>query len=187
MKNKLKIKRIWWRNVQPGEFYNIERHHRIKGGGGSLYIEIPSSMVKATLNFLNLTDTAFSSMNTFKINAFVIGDPTISGPIEFRSKAGGRMRIANQNRQQPSSQRHPAWNAIRNFPKAPDDVSNKDNALPYFPTGGLRIYIAQTFDEKYYAGFTKGPRPSNMKDTDPTFDLYSNKVGGVIYANKELT
>jgi hypothetical protein len=103
MTNKLKIKRIWWRNVQPGEFYNIERYHRISGGGGSLYIEIPNSMVHETLDFLNITETDFSSKSSFEIQAFVIGEPQQSGPIEFRTKAGGRMRIANQNRQQPSS------------------------------------------------------------------------------------
>lgn len=184
MTNKLDIKRIWWRNVQPGEFYNIERHHRIEGGGGSLYIEIPSSMVPVTLEFLNVTATDFSSMSSFVIQAFVIGEPKKYGPIEFRSKAGGRMRIANQNRQQPSSQRHPAWRATNNFPTAPDDVANKEAALPYFPDGGLRIYIAETFDKKYYAGFKKGHRPSNMSDSDPMFEMYSNKVGGVINAHK---
>jgi len=182
MTNKLNIKRIWWRNVQPGEFYNIERYHRIEGGGGSLYIEIPSSIVPDTLDFLDITETGFNSMTSFVIQAFVIGSPQICGPIEFRSKAGGRMRIANQNRQQPSSQRHPAWIFMRDFPMAPDDVANKEEALKYFPDGGLRIYIAKTFDEKYYAGFTKGHRPSNMKDNNPMFELYSNKVGGVINA-----
>jgi hypothetical protein len=67
---------------------------------------------------------------------------------------------------------------------APDDVADKEEALPYFPVGGLRIYIAETFDKKYYAGFTKGHRPSNMSDNHPMFELYSNKVGGVINANK---
>ncbi len=185
MAKKLKIKRIWWRNVQPGEFYNIERHHRIEGGGGSLYIEIPNSMVSETLKFLNITKAEFDSGTSFEIQAFVIGEPQKIGPIMFRSKAGGRMRIANQNRQQPSSQRHPAWRAERNFPKAPDDVANKEEALLYFPEGGLRIYIAETFDEKYYAGFTKGHRPSNMSVNDPMFEMYSNKVGGVINAQND--
>lgn len=184
MKNKLDIKRIWWRNVQLGEFYNIERFHRINGGGGSLYIEIPNSMVHDTLNFLNVSEEAFRSSSSFVIQAFVIGDPQISGPIEFRSKAGGRMRIANQNRQQPGSQRHPAWTAAVNFPTAPDSVANKEEARVYFPDGGVRIYIAETFDGKYYAGFTKGRRPPDINDNHPMFELYSNKVGGVINANE---
>lgn len=185
MTKKLNIERIWWRNVQPGEFYNIERHHRIEGGGGSLYIEIPSSMVSKTLDFLNITEIDFDSVPSFVIKAFVIGDPKIAGPIEFRSKAGGRMRIANQNRRQPNSQRHPAWTSMRGFPRALDDVANKEEALEYFPAGGLRIYIAKTYDENYYAGFTKGHRPSSMRDTDPMFELYSNKVGGVIIAKND--
>jgi hypothetical protein len=90
------------------------------------------------------------------------------------------MRIARQNRQQPNSQRHPAW-ALPDFPTAPNSVSNKAQALPYFPQGGLRIYIAKTFGGDYYAGFKKGVRPANMKPNDPNWDLFSNKVGGIIY------
>jgi len=185
MKEKLDIKRIWWRNVQLGEFYNIERYHRIDGGGGSLYIEIPTSIVPETLDFLNITETYFNSASSFEIQAFVIGEPKKFGPIVFRSKAGRRMRIANQNRQQPGSQRHPAWIASRGFPVATDSVANREEALQYFPVGGLRIFIAETFDEKYYAGFTKGHRPASMRDNHPMFELYSNKVGGVINANKD--
>jgi hypothetical protein len=131
-----------------------------------------------------VSEVVFSSSRSFTIQAFVIGNPQISGPIEFRSKAGGRMRIANQNRQQPGSQRHPAWTVSRNFPTAPDNVANKEEALQYFPVGGLRIFIAETFDNKYYAGFTKGPRPTDMSNNDPMFELYSDKVGGVIVARK---
>ncbi|MCC8408618.1 hypothetical protein LJ707_06735 [Mucilaginibacter sp. UR6-1] len=185
MATKLNIESIWWRNVQPGEFYNIERHHRIEGGGGSLYIEIPSSMVPQTLNFLDVTETDFNSMASLVIEAFVIGNPKISGPIEFRSKAGGRMRIANQNRRQPSSQRHPAWTSTLGFPRASDEVSNKNEALEFFPEGGLRIYIAKTVDGNYYAGFTKGHRPSNIKENNPMFELYSTNVGGVINAKHD--
>ncbi|MEJ2881487.1 hypothetical protein [Pedobacter sp. GR22-6] len=180
MPKKLNIERIWWRSVQPGEFYNIERYHRISGGGGSLYIEIPNSMVHGTLDFLDLTEAGFNSLSSFTIQASVVGDHQVSGPIEFRSKAGGRMRIANQNRQQPNTQRHPAWTSMRNFPRAPDDVATREEAMEYFPDGGLRIYIAKTFDGKYYAGFTKGHRPPHMTDDHPMFELYSNKVGGII-------
>lgn len=185
MNKKLNIKRIWWRNVQLGEFYNIERYHKIDGGGGSLYIEIPTSMVLETLDFLNITEAYFNSTSSFEIEAFVVGQPKKFGPIVFRSKAGGRMRIANQNRQQPGSQRHPAWTASMGFPSAPDTVANREETIPYFPDGGLRIFIAETLDKKYYAGFTKGYRPANMLDDHPMFELYSNKVGGVINAKKD--
>ena len=92
------------------------------------------------------------------------------------------MRIARQNRQQPNSQRHPAWTAARGFPSAPDDVRNKEEGLPYFPDGGLRVYIAKSAEGDYYAGFTKGPRPAGMRPTDPMWDLYTQGrvVGGVI-------
>lgn len=186
MAQKLNIDRIWWRNVQPGEFYNIERHHRLdSGGGGSLYIEVPSSMVPETLDFLDATGSNVEALPVITIEARVAGRPHESGPIEFQRKAGGRMRIARQNRQQPGSQRHPAWIAARGFPTAPDNVRSKEEALPYFPQGGLRIYIARTVDGDCYAGFTKGHRPEGMKTNNPMWNLYpeGKVVGGVIDAN----
>lgn len=185
MSEKLNIDRIWWRNVQPGEFYNIERIHKIEGGGGSLYIEIPSSMVPITLDFLDASKANVDVLPVITIQAGVIGKPGLSGPIEFHRKTGSRMRIARQNRQQPNSQRHPAWTPARGFPTAPDNVRNKEEAFPYFPKGGLRIYIAKTVEGDYYAGFTKGHRPTNLKPNDPMWNLYpqGNIVGGVIEAD----
>jgi hypothetical protein len=184
MTDKIEIDRIWWRNVQPGEFYNIERYHKIKGGGGSLYIEIPSSIVPETLDFLGKSHTNVDSLFVITIEVGVVGQSDVSSPIEFHRKAGGRMRIARQNRQQPNSQRHPAWTATNGFPRAPDGIGSKEEAMPYFPEGGLRVYIARSFEGKYYAGFTKGRRPTEMKSNDPSWDLYSsNKVGGVINAD----
>lgn len=184
MADKLNIDRILWRNVRPGEFYNIERHHQIKGGGGSLYIEIPSSMVPETLDFLNVTGADVDSLPVITIQAKVVGQPSLSGPIEFHPKTGGRIRIARQNRQQPKSQRHPAWTAARGFPTAPDDVRSTEESLPYFPEGGLRVYVAKTVEGDYYAGFTMGPRPAGMGANDPMWDLYAEGrvVGGVISA-----
>lgn len=176
---------IWWRNVQPGEFYNIERFYRISGGGGSLYIEIPSSIVPETLEFLGVSGSNVDDLPVVTIEAGVIGMPGKSGPIEFHRKTGGRMRIARQNRQQPNSQRHPAWTASNGFPSAPDGVQNKEEATQFFPNGGLRIYIAKTIEGSYYAGFNKGPRPPGMGRNDPAWEMYEEGkvVGGVIAAH----
>jgi hypothetical protein len=183
---KLNIDRIWWRNVPPGEFYNIERYHQLKsgGGGGSLYIEIPKSMVPATLDFLDVTRAALDSQSEFVIQASVVGQPSLSGPITFKPKSGGRLRIPSQNRQQPNCQRHPAWTATRGFPTAPDNVGSTNEALAHFPGSGLRIYIAKTVEGDYYAGFTMGARPESMKPNHPAWNLYSESgVGGVIDGN----
>lgn len=179
---KLEVESIWWRNMQPGEFYNIERYPQIKGGGGSLYIEIPSSMVPETLEFLEVSGEDIDHFPPIRIEARVIGAPHISGPIEFQRKKGGRLRIARQNRRQASSERHPAWTERYGFPRADDSISNREEALKYFPEGGLRIYVVKTRTGDYYAGHTKGPRPGNMKVTDPMWDLYpeGRVVGGVI-------
>lgn len=117
------------------------------------------------------------------IQAGVVGRPDETGPIVFDKKSDGRMRITCQNRQQSNFQRHPAWIADRGFPTAPDDVSSSDEAFPFFPEGGLRIYIAKTVKGDYYAGFKKGFRPAGMKLNDPMWDLYTQgrPRGGVIY------
>ena len=181
--SEIQIDKIWWRNVQLGEFYNIERHPQIEGGGGSLYIEIPGSLVKDTLDFLDIGEADIDNFPATSISVKTVTKPYEVGLIEFQKKAGGRMRIANQNRQQKTSQRHPAWSSERGFPKAPDWVRNRDDAAPYFPSGGLRIYIARTLDRDFYAGFTQGPRPVDMKSSHPMWDLDPSnprQVGGLI-------
>lgn len=140
-----------------------------------------------TLDFLEAPRTNVDDLPIIRIHAAVVGAPDVTGPIEFQRKAGSRMRIARQNRRSPHSQRHPAWTAARGFPLAPDDIGSMEDARPYFPDGGLRIYIAKTLDGDFLAGFTKGHRPADMNRVDPMWDLFPtsirNPVGGVIDAN----
>ena len=185
MVKKLTVDMIWWRNVQPGEFYNIERRAQLdSGGGGSLYIEIPSSLVPGTLEFLDAVDTDVDSLPVITVDSAVVGAPELAGPIEFQRKSGGRMRIARQNRQSTNQSRHPAWRSDRGFPRAPDDVRTTDEARPYFPEGGLRIFVVKTTDGKYLAGFRTGDLPTGMSANDPMRALYGNGVGGLIYADR---
>ena len=175
------IEKVWWRRVQLGEFYNIERHPQIAGGGGSLYIEIPTSMKEKTLNFLGYGLQEGEAALPISIEAHVISDPMVTFKLEFKSKAGNRLRISNQNRRQESTMRHPAWTKTYGFPEAADWVNNREEAAEFYPEGGLRIYIARSTDGEYFAGFTKGPRPDGMTPEDPSWELYDNKaVGGVI-------
>lgn len=182
MSQKLQVEYIWWRNVRLGEFYNIERFYNIGGGGGSLYIEIPGSMVPDTLLFLGSPHKQGESFPPIEITAKVIGDPKVSGILTFQTKSGGRMRISRQNRQMPSSERHPAWTEKYGFPKAPDDIKDRQDAEPYYPKGGLRIYLVRTVEGEFYAGYTKGPRPENLTYESPYWDLYSEQriPGGLI-------
>jgi hypothetical protein len=181
MAEKLNVDRIWWRNLPLGEFYNIERHPRLEGGNGSLYIEIPTSLVPQTLDFLDVPSIDDLPVT---IQAGVAGQAGLSGPIEFHRKSGGRMRIARQNRQQANLQRHPAWTTAQGFPTAPDGIHDRNEALPYFPEGGLRVYIVRTVEGHYFAGFTEGLRPGWLTPNDPAWDLYTQgkTVGGVIDA-----
>ena len=187
MAQKLNIDRIWWRNVQPGEFYNIERYPQIEGGGGSLYIEIPSSMVPSDAGLpgrdRRQRGCTAGHHDRGRRSRSVRGS---SGPIEFQRKKGSRNAHcaseppADRTRSGTLPGRPPA--ASRPLPTM---SRNKEEALPYFPEGGLRIYIAKTVEGDYYAGFTKGPRPASMKPNHPMWDLYPQGkiVGGVIDAD----
>lgn len=177
---------ILWRNVPIGEFYNVERNPStgVQGGRGSLYFEIPRGVVPGALEFLGFPGLDVGTMDPIIIEAKAIGNPAVSATLEFRRKSGGRIRIANQNRQQPDSKRHPAWVEALGFPKAPDSVASSTDAQPYFPVGGLRIYIVKTVSGEYFAGFTKGLRPAGMIRDDPMWGLYNSQDnGGLIKAS----
>ena len=182
------IEQVWWRNVRKGEFYNIEREPKLPGGGGSLYIEIPTSMVTSTLEFLGESPSKLQDGNPIQISARVLQNPSEIGLIEFHTKKGGRMRIARQNRRQKNTLRHPAWTAKNGFPQAPDGLRN-DSAdyARYFPEGGLRIFLVKSVEGNYYAGFTKGPRPEGLDPADPNSQLYpeTDVPGGVFSPRKE--
>ena len=81
------IDRIWWRNVQIGEFYNIERFQQIKGGGGSLYIEIPSSLVPDTLSFLGVETGSTDDVDTENLNVITIQARVMGAPEDCPSKS----------------------------------------------------------------------------------------------------
>ena len=184
MSRNIEVDQVWWRNVQKGEFYNIERGHALEGGGGSLYIEIPSSLVEGTLEFLGCEPSELRDGEPIVINAHVFANPEESGLIEFRTKKGKRMRIARQNRRRPGSLRHPAWTSKYGFPATPDDLNMSRSEFDmYFPEGGLRIFIVKSVQGEYYAGFTKGPRPEDLPLNDPNSALYpetSKTPGGLI-------
>jgi hypothetical protein len=171
---------VWWRTVQVGEFFNIERAPTtVEGGGGARYIEIPASLVPETQEFLGVQPTAEGPTEaTIVVNT--VGDPNIQAPLDFTRKAGGRLRIANQNRQATPESRHPAWRNDRGFPMAPDEVASRQDAAPFYPLGGLRIYIAKTMDGLYIAGFTSGDAPDAIPPDSPTRYLYQDGIGGLI-------
>jgi hypothetical protein len=177
-----RIKAIWFRVLQLGEFYNIERDPRnMLGGRGSLYVEIPKSLVQPTLDFFGEPMPPDGS-DGFIVQAIPIGvRGTTASPITVMPKKGGRLRISNQNRQATPNRRHPAWGKVVGFPSAPNGVTDREAANAYFPSGGVRIFIAKLDDDSFAAGFTKGPPPASIPVTSPIRDLYNNSiVGGVI-------
>jgi hypothetical protein len=179
---KKRIAAIWSRTVQEGEFYNIERAPDLPsgGGGGARYIEIPETLVDGTLRFLSASRLSDGSLPERTIVARVIGDPAVSSPLEFKpkAKAGGRLRIANQNRQAPESQRHPAWQSDNGFPKTPDSVADRNAAAAHM-AGGIHVYLVRTTDGDIYAGFTTGSVfPSGWPDEPALRALFDVDITG---------
>ncbi len=177
-----RITAIWYRGLQRGEFFNIERGSGlVVGGGGSLYIEIPKSLVGPTLRFFAYQAPQLGD-GGFDIAAIPTGsNDGVAYPINVQVKAGGRMRITNQNRQAASGRRHPAWSRQAGFPEAPNGVRNRDEAAQHLPEGGVRIFVAKVNDGTFIAGFTKGTVPSNIPLDSPLRPLWMNSgVGGVI-------
>lgn len=179
---------VWWCAVQLGEFFNIERDPGLLGGGGGArYIEIPTTLVPATLEFLGVAvpvDNLPANQAVATIPAHAIGAPDVVADINFRSKSaasGRRLLIADQNRQAKPNRRHPAWRAERGFPQAPDSVANRFEAEQHYPEGGLRIYLVKTTDGEFYAGFTTGRQPPPAWAASPVMRmLYDEGRGGLI-------
>lgn len=178
-----RIHAIWWRVLQLGEFFNIERRpDLIQGGGGSRYIEIPQSLTKQTLEFFEYEAPAIGDLG-FTIEAVPIGSKDgVAFPINVQVKAGGRLRITNQNRQANPNRRHPAWSSTAGFPQAPNDIHSREEAAAYFPDGGVRVFIGKLDDGSFVAGFTQGSAPAEISPTSSLRRLYVNSgVGDVLW------
>jgi hypothetical protein len=175
---------IWWRVLQQGEFFSLERTKDAgpDGGGGAGYIEVPKTLTVKALQFFE-QDSRTALTTGFTVRAVPIGSTdNLAYPIDFKPKSNDRLRIANQNRQTDSSQRHPAWSAAFGFPKAPDDVQTTPEAAAYLPLGGVRVFVGKLDDGTFIAGFTSGPPPANRSPTSELYRLWINSgVGDVIW------
>lgn len=175
---------IWVRSLPPNNFFNIERGPDAAppGGGGALYIEVPSSVVPSLLELLGL-DAGSTIPDELPINTSVIGDPSETAPLTWRSKTGQRMRLF-QNRQSGPDVRHPAWRPERGFPVAPDDVASKEAAATYMPDG-LRVYVVRTGGDEFFAGFLAGDYPAAWPPVAELRTLFTGP-GGVRFFTSGL-
>lgn len=167
---------IWVRGLPPNNFFNIERSPAAapSGGGGALYIEVPSSVVPSLLQLLG-RDAGGPIPDELPIETAVIGDPAVSAPLIWRSKTGKRMRLF-QNRQSGADVRHPAWRADRGFPAAPDNVASKEEAAPFIASG-LRVYVVRTENDGDFAGFLVGSYPDSWPEIPELRALFAGPGG----------
>ncbi len=156
------VQYIFIRQVTRGDFFHVEKHpsKASAGGGSQTYFDIPLSdngLSKEELwRFLGVAPPASPTDDPWPdvtIQVASVGDATTSIPVTFGQRKGNkRYKISNQARQYGGSARHPAWTVDNGFPKAPDDVQDKDD--PRMPdVSSTKIYVVKTFDGNYYAGF----------------------------------
>lgn len=185
MDNKEKeIVEIWSLRLNPSDLYNIERHKddNPQGGGGHTYIQVPKKQVENLLLFLGKEYPE----NGDYISASV-KDPrypeNLPEEIQFWSKSGGRMRIAQQNRHRHN--RLSSWNTDRGFPSLQAGQNTNDANLLLSKIGFLHIYIARDSNGTLWAGFTTGA-PSKIESKQPFVSiLWGEGPGGYWKMDKE--
>lgn len=176
----LKVERIWWREVTPGDYFNIEKSLG-PGPKGQLHVDVPN--VPSLLTFLGLDPLLpKSSWLEVAIAAGVVGDPSDGAArLRFRPRASNdRFDIPLQNRHHPDSERHPAWTPAHSWPLRAGGVANTEQAKEV--TGlGLHLYVVRVQSGSYFAGFTTGNSlPAGWPDQ--TRPLFEGRTAGVIEA-----
>lgn len=165
---------IFWRRVTVADFASIEHgpRHDPDGGGGQGYFSISFAEHLDHEEFgrflgVDPPSRILTERPDVDVDAGVLGDPRAAATLRFRRRyrlpqPGDRYRIATQNRQKPTHERHPAWTARRGFPAAPDDVTGSDD--PRIPDlSQLKILVARDVEGAHHAGFVNsGTRPPGL-------------------------
>jgi hypothetical protein len=151
------IDSIWFRQVTDNDFLNIERHpsNGPIGGGGALYLEVPSRVAPKLIAMLGQGGTVDVGA---KIDARAIGAPGMVAPLEFLPKSGNRLRLF-QNRQSGPTIRHPAWRPALGFPQASDNIRTTKQAHKVIGRG-LSVFVVKTTSGDFYAGYVTGGFPA---------------------------
>lgn len=157
------IESIFVRNIQKGDFWNMERRSEQapRGGGGQTYIDIPLGGIdfSGLAQFLGVPTKTIEDHQSVNISVHPIGNGETS-VITFGPRGeqnASRYRIVNQNKHsEDNNQRHSAWMVTNGFPEMPKDVDSSSN-IPTDLIENLRIYIVKTAEGSYYAGYINQP------------------------------
>ncbi|GEM_PF-990727 len=147
---------LFYRQITPGDFWNIERASGVgpETGGGQTYIDVPlggALSASELWRFLGAPEplTPADAWPARTIAVKTVGKPEEQAPLEFGPRqSNSRYKISNQNRHRRNA-RHPAWTARNGFPQAP--ASARRDQMP--EVASLRIYVVKTVDGDYYAGY----------------------------------
>ena len=169
------VESILWRNITPGDFFNIEKDLP-PGPKGQLHIDL--SPTEPVERFLGTDAQPGGGVTLPSVGA--VGNIDLSAPLEFKRRPNGRWGIPRQNRLGNNHARHPAWTDSLGWPTPstrPTSTADGQAALDSF--GGLHVYIVRTVEGHYFAGFTVGDsRPVTWPEMlDPLFTAQRTRVG----------
>ncbi|KAF6575583.1 AAA family ATPase [Paenibacillus polymyxa] len=170
---------IFYKKINPGDLWNIERPPGIvTGGGGQTYINLAIDDTQL-VEFLKYGHTTpkpadHKGRNTIEIVASTLGNPTQTSTITFDPRSGRNdYTIANQHRN-----RHPAWTSTAGFPSVPTGCRSADDVKGTGITTDLVIVIIRTLDGKYTAGYFNVPSlPSDWKAGIGLENIFSGNTG----------
>ncbi|NLC97612.1 MAG: AAA domain-containing protein [Actinomycetales bacterium] len=175
----MRVDRIWWHEISPEDFYNMEKLPRM-GLKGKSNFEI--TRVPELLEFFgygaNLPADRWTDVT---LDARVIGNSNLQAPIQFKChKRHGTFEVANQNRNDDRNMRHPGWTPDFGWPKNTEVPSSVDDAKRILEVvGGIHIYVVRTQDGVFFTGTTYGRHlPVNWPDA--LRPLYDGVGSGVI-------
>jgi MoxR-like ATPase len=181
------VESIFFKKINPGEFWHIERGPATDaGGGGMTYIDIPlgkgESFLQPLWSFLGIEPTSSTGeLPSGRIAVYTLGNSSalpFDLSFDARGEENRRYKISNQARQKAGSKRHPAWTAANGFPKAPDNIRSKAEMERLIDVSHLKIYIVKTTGGEYFAGFiNQEMMPEDWPKGVGLERLFDQKVG----------
>lgn len=144
------VKAIFYKKMNPGDLWNIDRPAgTVIGGGGQTFIDLAGIDDSELQSFLELgisEEKPGETRRKITIVGRTIGHPNQISEITFDPRSNRpNYRITNQH-----NQRHPAWATTNGFPTIPPGATGSQDVtnIPH-----LMIYIARTVEGNYYVGY----------------------------------
>lgn len=182
-----KIDSIFYKIMNPGDLWNIDRADgTVIGGGGQTYIDLGGIDDESIQDFLQYgtatdKDGDYKDRKIIIIDAYEIGNPDIKQSITFDPRPNRpNYRITNQHKY-----RHNAWSPSSGFPEIPPGATGA-SSVTNIPD--LVIYIVRTINKEYYVGYVNQSMiPPNWPEGFSLQGFFTGERRGFIKYNREIS